>query len=87
VASSRDIVYKGPRMGKERPATAPPLHRFLTGETILARPSGRVERLTRWCRRNPRVAALSAVVLLLLTAVAAGSTIAALRIRSEKQVA
>lgn len=42
------------------------LGRFLQGEPIRARPEGHVERLARWCKRNPAVAGLSAVVLFLL---------------------
>jgi serine/threonine protein kinase/tetratricopeptide (TPR) repeat protein len=60
--------------GKRYPnctALADDLHRFLAGESIKARPTGRLERAWRWCRRNPRVAALSTMVgvLLLLLAV------------------
>src|SRR5262249_41160219 len=48
------------------------LRRWQAGEPIKARPVGRVERVARWCRRNPWVAGLSAAVLLLLTVTAIG---------------
>gem|GEM_PF-4449590 len=43
------------------------LQRFLNGEPILARPQSQLRRGLRWCRRNPVTAALSTVVMFLLT--------------------
>ncbi len=58
-------------------ALAEDLERFLEDRPILARPVGTVERLARWCRRNPKLARLTATVAGLLVLVAAVSTSAA----------
>jgi WD40 repeat protein len=47
-------------------ALADDLHRFLANEPILARPAGKLERIAKWARRNPGVACLSALLLLLM---------------------
>jgi WD40 repeat protein len=49
-------------------AMAEDLERWLDGRPILARPAGSVERFWRWSRRNPAIAGLSALVLLVLLA-------------------
>lgn len=43
------------------------LRRYLNGEPILARPINAMERLWRWCRRNPRVAIPSSLAVLSIT--------------------
>jgi serine/threonine protein kinase/tetratricopeptide (TPR) repeat protein len=68
-------------------AMAEDLRRFLTGETIQARPVSAPERGWRWCRRNPRTAALSAAVAVLLVAVAATLTVLAVRRAREERAA
>jgi WD40 repeat protein/tetratricopeptide (TPR) repeat protein len=45
------------------------LHRYLEGKPILARPVGQVERLWRWCQRNPALAGACALAVTALVAV------------------
>src|SRR5262249_11583571 len=69
---------KAPRQRYDTAAAlAEDLGRFLHGEPVKARPVGRAEALGRWCRRNPAVAALGAVVAASLLAAAVGGTSAA----------
>ena len=62
-------------------ALADDLERWLEGRTILARPSTAFERAWRWAKRNRALAAMSVALIAALIAVAAGSTIAAARLR------
>jgi len=55
------------------------LRRFRAGEPILARPVGRVERAWRWCKRNPRVAALSTAVAILVMTTGVALTVMEVR--------
>jgi serine/threonine protein kinase len=68
-------------------ALADDVRRFLSGEPIQARPISSPERLWRWCQRNPRLAVLSALLLLLLLGVAVGSTLFSFRLAAEKKSA
>jgi WD40 repeat protein/serine/threonine protein kinase len=69
-AIDRDPARRYPTAG----ALAADLQRFLDDVPIRARRVGRVERLGRWCRRNPAVAGLTVAVLLLFVAGFAGVT-------------
>jgi hypothetical protein len=66
-------------------ALARDLKHYLAAEPIEARPVGAVERLWRWCQRNPGIASLTAVVFALLATVAITSSVLAFRIDREKQ--
>jgi serine/threonine-protein kinase len=63
------------------------LNRFLIGEPIQARPVGNLERVARWCRRNPGWAAMWGGIAVLLVVVAGGSLYAAITINAAKQQA
>jgi tetratricopeptide (TPR) repeat protein/tRNA A-37 threonylcarbamoyl transferase component Bud32 len=58
------------------------LGRFLRGEPIRARPAGRAERLWKWARRKPALAALVAVSGLSLAALVAGGWVYNARLRA-----
>jgi WD40 repeat protein/serine/threonine protein kinase len=58
------------------------LRRYLESRPILARRVGVAERAWRWARRNPVVAGMTGAIVVLLMAVALGSTLSALRFRS-----
>jgi WD40 repeat protein/serine/threonine protein kinase len=58
------------------------LRRFLADRPIRARRTATWERAARWCRRNPLAGALGGTVAVLITAIAVGSTIAALRLET-----
>lgn len=61
------------------------IRRFLRGDPIQARPLGRLGRLGRWCRREPRVAGLVAALFLVLLFSAVGSTAAVIWISIARQ--
>jgi serine/threonine protein kinase len=63
------------------------LRRFQVGEPIRARPVGTGERIVRWCRRKPVVAALLASVTLLALFVAVGTPLAAFMWREQRDEA
>ena len=66
-------------------ALADDLERWLRGEPIAARRVRLPERLWRWCRRNPAVAATTAMAALALTAAVAIGVVAAIRDREHTQ--
>lgn len=68
-------------------ALAEDLERFLSGETILARRAGPIERTVKWCRRRPaRATALAAACAITLSALGASLWIGAHRATIAREV-
>jgi serine/threonine protein kinase/WD40 repeat protein len=64
------------------------LHQYVDGRPLLfSRPVNSRERLWRWCRRNPVVAALTGSIALLLMVIAIGASLAAIRLKGEAKLA
>jgi len=68
-------------------ALAADLDRFQKGEPILARPIGRLERTWRWCQRNPRIAGLTATIVLAVVAWGLTASLMAWQIKLQKDEA
>lgn len=58
------------------------LHRFLDDKPVMARRVGPIERVWRWCRRNPAVACLTAIAASLLLLVALVASVAYVQTRA-----
>ncbi len=68
-------------------ALADDLRRFLDDKPILARPTGGLERMWRWCRRNPGLAGTAAAAVLVLIAGTLVSTFFAIRSSANARLA
>src|SRR5207247_3290572 len=73
-----------PRRYASAELLADDMERWGKGEPIHARPAGAAEKVWRWCRRHPAVAALTGSVAVLLVALAVGSMIAARKIQKAR---
>ena len=66
-------------------ALADDLERWLSGQNVLARHASSLERMQRWCRRNPAWSLLVATVVLALMSTSVISSLAYLHVRETNQ--
>ena len=76
-ATARDPARRYPSAAR----MAADLRSFLAGQPISARRASRLERLGRWCRREPVLAALGSLVLVLLLTIAVAGSFGYLKLR------
>lgn len=81
-------IAKDPPDRYQTPADlAEDLRQFLDDKPIAARSIGQLERMWRWCRRNPRIAFLTGAVATLLVAVSVVSSVSAVLLKRERDLA
>jgi len=68
-------------------ALAEDLNRFLAGQSIQARVAGKSERIRRWCRRNPALAAVCGLAAGLVMILTLGSIVAAVSFAEKRNAA
>ena len=83
----RTLAKEPERRYSSAQSLADDLGRFLAGEPIFARPVTQAERLVRWCRRRPALAALVSVAALLVVAVVAVTLVANRRLDQQRREA
>ena len=66
-------------------ALAEEIHRYLAGEPIVSRPITWMESASRWCRRNPVMAAMMSLLLLLVLTLSVGGPIMAWKQKAIRQ--
>ncbi len=77
----------GERSYRSAQELADDLHRWLRDEPILVRPVSQTERAWRWCRRNPSLAVVAALLAAAIVIGSAVSTTLAIVARNETKVA